>query len=96
MTQLGLDGRATPYPLRRPRPLSDRQREVLRFMQTNGDVRPVQIGMLMHAGRSTTRLHLDRYASSDGSDALRRLAKRGLVERVHRGVWRVIEHEEDW
>jgi predicted transcriptional regulator of viral defense system len=59
---------------------------------------------MMHVGRQYARPvncmcvagAFCKYASSDGSDALRRLAKRGLVERVRRGSWHVIEHEEDW
>lgn len=102
--QLGLDGHETPYPMRKTRPLSDRQREVLRWMRTFESVRPFQVGRMMHAaGKHPIGWILAsgtgpccKHASSDGSDALRRLAKRGLVERVRRGSWRLIEHEEDW
>jgi hypothetical protein len=95
VTQLGLDGAETPYPTRMPRPLSERQRELVAWMRAVGDVRPLDVGQLMHAGRTTPlRLGAARHVSSDGVDALRRLERRGLVERVARGRWRVVEHDE--
>lgn len=93
-TQLGLDGAETVHPVRHPRPLTDRQREVVAYMHMVGVVRPREIGILMHAGRPTfTDM---RHASSDGVDALKRLARRGLVERVARGKWQLTEHDERW
>lgn len=93
MNQLGLDGRETPHPVRTPRPLSRRQREVLAYVRATFPVRPLDVGRMMHAGRErpcsecTKRgLHC-RHASSDGYDALRRLERRGLVVRESRGLW---------
>ena len=97
MSQLGLDGAETPYPTTRPRPLSARQRELVAYMRQHGDVRPIDVGALMRNGRETpVRRGGERHVSSDGVDALRRLARRGLVERVERGRWRIVEHDEAW
>lgn len=110
--QLALDGSETPYPMRRITPLTDRQREVIGLMRAcGGSVRPVEVGRLMHAGTrhpsglypiivdaATTSgpLSCCKFASSDGHDALRRLERRGIVERVRRGLWRLVDHQEDW
>jgi hypothetical protein len=97
MSQLGLDGTGTTYPVRKMRPLSDRQRELVAYMRHEGDVRPVDVGKMMRAGRETpVRRGGERHASSDGVDALRRLERRGLVERVARARWRAVEHDEEW
>ena len=103
MSQLGLDGTEVVHPVRHPRPLSDRQREVLRMIGILGAVRPLEVGKLMHAG---ARKHpagtalvegpCCQYASSDGCDALRRLERRGLVRRIHRGQWTLVDHAENW
>jgi hypothetical protein len=105
-TQLGLDGVETPYPPRTPRRLSDRQRELVAYIGERELVTPTEVGVLMHQGRERRcvvlldfrrgRVGCCRFASSDGCDALRRLAKRGLVERVSRGKWRLIRHDEAW
>ena len=81
MTQLGLDGRETAHPMPKPRPLSERQRDVLRYMRRHELVRPRDVGLVMSAGR-------ERWASNDGYSALKRLERRGLVEHVERGKWR--------
>jgi len=106
-SQLTLDGCEVELPLRRPR-LTDRQREVLRFVRAVDYVRPWRVGVMMHAGRASgpTKRHpiavlltgrpCCRYASSDGFDALRRLERRGLVERRARGQWVATQHVEDW
>ena len=106
MTQLGLDGSESTHPVRKVRPLSARQRELVAYMRQHGDVSPTDVGVLMHQGRErpcVIRLDFRRgrtscckFASSDGSDALRRLARRGIVERVKRGRWRLVEHDESW
>jgi len=100
--QLGLDGRETPHPVRRPQPLTQRQREVLAYVRATFPVRPVDVGKLMHAGReracstcSLLGLHC-RHASSDGYDALRRLERRGLVVRERRGMWCPTSRSESW
>lgn len=92
-TQLGLDGRETPYPARSSRPLTQRQREVLAYVRACFPVRPLDVGILMHVGRARpcryctiVDVHCE-HASSDGHDALRRLERRGLVERERRGSW---------
>jgi hypothetical protein len=87
--QLGLDGRETAHPVTRPRPLTERQRELVRYIRLHDVVRPIDVGRLMHDGRTTPlRRGAERHASSDGVDALKRLEARGLVERVERGKWR--------
>jgi transposase len=102
MRQLTLDGREVDHPLRVGQPLSDRQREILRFVRARGVVRSYEVGAMMHAGRDGVcksratfpegRWHLGccRHAPSDGCDAMNRLLARGLVERVGRGRWRAI------
>jgi hypothetical protein len=93
--QLALDGSETTHPVRRPRRLTERQRELVAYMRQSGVVCPREIGVLMHAGRTSIASKL-RYASSDGYDALRRLERRGLVKRLKRGRWQLIEHDERW
>jgi hypothetical protein len=96
-TQLGLDGRETSHPVRRAIPLTNRQREVLRFVRSRIDVRPIEVGRIMRDGRGTPlRLGAERHVSSDGADALKRLERRGLVERVSRGHWRAVSVSEAW
>jgi hypothetical protein len=51
MRQLTLDGREVDHPLRVGQPLSDRQREILRFVRARGVVRSYEVGAMMHAGR---------------------------------------------
>ena len=91
-TQLGFDGTEVEHPVPAPRPLSQRQREVLVYVRACFPVRPLDVGVLMHAGREHACLicaaggHCE-HASSDGADALGRLAARGLVTREARGAW---------
>jgi hypothetical protein len=98
--QLTIDGREVEVP--RIYPLSNRQRELLRFIRSHGVVRPIQVGMLMHRGRANPcllcLLHGTpcQYASSDGYDALARLARRGLVMRIQRGRWTAVVSGEGW
>jgi hypothetical protein len=106
MSQLGLDGTETMLPLRLGRPLTERQRELVAYMRAHGVVSPTELGVLMHQGRETPCVVLldfrrmpvgcCEHASSDGGDALRRLARRGLVERIARGRWQLIPHDETW
>jgi hypothetical protein len=91
--QLTLDGREVERPVL-PRPLTDRQREVMRYVRARGAVRPIEVGRIMHMARDSAPK--PSYFASDGSDALRRLAKRGLVRRVRRGRWEATSNEEGW
>ena len=100
--QLTLDGREVPYDeslqVSRARPLRDSQEEIIAFMRLHGCVRPVQIGTVLHNFNRISHKLSDRgdpvkakpccpYATSDGVDALKRLTKRGLVEKVSRGTY---------
>jgi hypothetical protein len=102
VNQLGLDGHEVPHPVRAPARLTSRQQEVLVYMRHVECVRPVDVGVLMHAGRERPCRAVSligpccRYASSDGADALRRLERRGLVYREARGRWRPVVATEDW
>lgn len=93
LMQLTLDGREVDRPAR-PRPLTDRQREVLRYVRAHGIVRPLDVGRMVHAGRS--QAPSPPYYSSDGYDALRRLERRGLVTRQARGRWVAVVSGEGW
>jgi hypothetical protein len=92
--QLGLDGRETPYPVRVPRPLSDMQREVMLFVLTFAPVRPRDVGQIMHAARGA--MPKPKHYAADGWSALRRLERRGLVQRVARGKWEPVRRSESW
>jgi hypothetical protein len=97
--QLTFDGREVD--VRTPRALTDRQRELLRFIRERGVVRPIEVGKLMHAGRPTRCYRCEHfvdcpYVSSDGCDALRRLERRGLVARRARGQWVAVISGEGW
>ena len=95
MRQTSLDGTETDS-VRPPPPLTDRQREVLRYMRLKEKpVRPIEIGAIMHAGRADLVL-VAHYFSSDGVDALKRLERRGLVEKLARGQWVAKIRSEDW
>jgi hypothetical protein len=96
MSQLGLDGHETTHPVRAPRPLTARQRELVAYMRGHVYVRPIDVGRLMRGGRVSPTRDNNRHVSSDGVDALRRLQRRGLVERVERGRWMLVEHDEAW
>ena len=101
--QLGLDGTEVPHPPRRPHALTERQRELLAYIRSHDAVRPLDIGVLMHVGRPDPCLscalgadaHCE-HASSDGVDALHRLARRGLVYRERRGRWLAVVAAEGW
>jgi hypothetical protein len=106
-SQLGLDGSETPHEqvvkVTRPKPsLNGAQRAILRVIESEGTIRPVEAGVVVHAHRSQPcRLAgaagADRYkgggkaccayASSDGVEALKRLRARGLVERKGKGQY---------
>lgn len=72
MQQITLDGELVSYPLARPRHLTERQRDLLRWMRTTP---PISTGQA-------------RRFYADASGALGRLETMGLVKRVERGKWR--------
>lgn len=101
--QIDIDGREVPIARTRPAKLSPAQREILRTLYRDGSIRAVYAGRLVHAfrvgeaqdvhrfyewtGDGRRGLGCCKYASADGSDALRRLLKRGLVSHPARGRW---------
>jgi DNA-directed RNA polymerase specialized sigma24 family protein len=104
--QLTLDGREIEHPVVHSTPLTDKQRLVLAYVRQRDEVRPWEIGKLMHAGRETgcparsehvSSRHLAccAHGSADGNDALRRLERRGLVERLGWGRWRATDADEE-
>lgn len=70
---------------------SGAQREILRFIGNYGAITSTQAGVIVHAHREggchRCRKGTCPWLSSDGCDAMRRLRKRGLVKRHHRGLW---------
>jgi hypothetical protein len=88
--QLTLTGDEVPHPPPRPTALTPAQREILRAL-AGGEITSSDAGAIVHAHRDPPageeRHH---YRSSDGRDALTRLARRGLVRRVARGRWELI------
>jgi hypothetical protein len=81
--------------------LSYAQRAILRKIEDQGSIRPVEAGVIVHAHRGTGCCGFgaaaDRYkgggkaccgyASSDGSAALKRLRERGLVQQRQDRSW---------
>ena len=64
--------------------------DVMRQIRKVGHIRPVEAGLILyaHVERSPEAAERRaRYASADGSEMLRRMAKRGLVHWVSRGRW---------
>lgn len=85
--QLTTDGCEVPHALVvaiECRPLSGSQRAILAVIAEQGWISPKQAGRLTHQQSLDRR---ERYESSDGTDALKRLARRGLVRHRRRGVW---------
>jgi len=76
-TQLTIDGREEPWPPPAPHHLTERQRELLRYLADVYGVEPFRTGA---AGR-----HF-----ADPSGALRRLERLGLVCSLGRGRWQRI------
>lgn len=101
--QLTLDGRSVPHSqvVRHRRPLTDVQQDILRraVLNRKGWIRSVEAGNIVHAHRprhgtspnyqAGKSLGCCKYAASDGSEACKRLAARGLLSRIERGVWEV-------
>ena len=90
--QLTVDGAEVPAPAIPSRvPLTPAQREILRLAREHERISASEAGAIVHAHRTPTCTRCSRgscgFTSSDGSDALKRLGKRGLVRRVSAGVW---------
>lgn len=96
--QLTLDGRAVPYPPPKLRPLTPCQKDLMRVLDYQGSLRSVEAGVTAHKHRLSHGGHCGPvrgakaiaccvWANSDGLSAMRRLEDRGLVRRVHAGVW---------
>lgn len=86
--QLTFDGREVPAELvLRPvrHRLSETQQSVLRLLREQGTVTPREAGLLLYETQRTP--WRKPYASTDGSEVLRRLALAGLVHRESRGRW---------
>ena len=90
--QLTLDGREVPISGTRTPAFTDAQTEILRALRLYGIITSTAAGRILHAHRKygCAGCRADRcyFASSDGCDALKRLAERGLVRRVARGRWK--------
>lgn len=81
MGQLNFEGDVVPV-VNVPRrahnaPLSQGQRAILERLRTEGRIRSVEAGEILAEGRPWKL----RYAATDGSDAMKRLAARGLAQR---------------
>lgn len=79
-----------PLPRRRTQPLTPAQVDVMRQIRKVGHIRPVEAGLILYAHTEESPEAAEarsRYASSDGSEMLRRMAKRGLVHRAAPGRW---------
>jgi DNA-binding MarR family transcriptional regulator len=89
--QLKLDGTEVPVAPASPAPLTEGQRAILRALGEKGSLRSVEAGEILLETlekRPWARQSRRRYASADGSMAMRRLMKRGLVKRGDKdGVW---------
>lgn len=102
--QLTLDGREVPAfgdePTRRDAPMTDRQLAILDHLREHGSITPTEAGLIMHNATSSGCCRHGRqlpsgdgccvFCSTDGSQAMKRLARRGLVYRPMVGVWEPI------
>lgn len=96
MAQLTFDGREVPIDKSTAPVFSAAQTEILRAIRLYGIITSTAAGRILHAHREHGCRHCRAgecpYASSDGCDALKRLAERGLVRRVARGRWKALRH----
>jgi hypothetical protein len=74
--QLTIDGREVPFPLPAPFRLTERQRELLRYMRAVDSW-----GATFHTGDA-------RRFFRDATGAMRRLEAAGVVEHTAHGTWR--------
>ena len=92
ITQLTLDGEQVPLEQLPRGRFTPAQREILRLVVEQREISPKEAGLIVHAYRDPPCARCTQgrcgFASSDGSDALKRLAKRGLVCRGAAGIWR--------
>jgi hypothetical protein len=93
MSQITFDGREVAVaaaPKNAP-PLTPAQRAILLHLRAHGHIRSVEAGSYVHATdpRPCAPDHRRPYASTDGSEAMKRLAARGLAQRDPdvRGRW---------
>ena len=91
--QLTIDGREEPTSeagIPRRAPLSAAQLAILRALAA-GEITSTDAGRIVHAHREPPCERCRRgscgFASTDGSDALKRLAARALVRKVAAGIW---------
>lgn len=78
-------------------PISTAQAEIMRVIGEKGSIRSVEAGVIIHAARRPpcnwhgrgrrTKEACCRHASSDGTEVMKRLMKRGFVKRAEPGVW---------
>ena len=97
--QITIEGELVAHPVPTPAPLSGSQRAILRTIRALGELRSSEAGLMMHGARgwcapfhapyapTPDRLGCCEYGATDGAAAMRRLERRGLVERVGRGRW---------
>jgi DNA-binding MarR family transcriptional regulator len=86
--QLTTDGREVTIPRSmQHRRLTPAQRDVMRMLGHMETLRSFEAGRILHAHRPHQLQGDGKYASSDGSRMMNRLAARGLVRKVKRGLW---------
>ncbi len=96
--QMTIDGTEVPLAavpvaakMRAPK-LTPTQRGILEHLRAEGGISPRDAGMILY--RNQGQEWRERYASSDGSEVLRRMARRGLVHKQGRGRWVAGPHPE--
>lgn len=102
--QLTIDGREVPHATviaayrNAGHPVSRVQHAVLAMLRDVGEIRSVEAGVLAHGVRgycsnwtvSAKAIGCCRYAATDGSAVMKRMAARGLVYNDRRGRWRAL------
>jgi hypothetical protein len=77
-----LDGSETTHPPPHFRPMTAAQAEIVRIMRATGQIRIAQAGRIVAAHTLG-----ERDPGTIGRDAMTRLARRGVAQRVARGIW---------